>query len=274
MLSNQLSDNGGLGIDLVKDPADATEPAVTPNDTGDPDAGPNALANFPVGVIAYTNPQTGTTALTGVVDTSNPDDGRVDLYGVGSLDPSGFGEGLVHVASVTPGANGRFSIETTAGHAFYSATFTNAAGSTSEFSPVCGDPDGDGDPDTDNDGLCDDWETKGIDYDGDGSAELPLHAAPFFADPLRKDIFVEVDYMGGLIHDDAPESGALDDVRTVFDNSPVDAGAGIALNLSPGNADRLDEQVPHIDPLPLETRGAGAADDFVDIRDGTDAGAV
>jgi hypothetical protein len=43
-----------------------------------------------------------------------------------------------------------------AGFPFVSATATSKDGSTSEFSAVCGDPDGDGKTDDDNDGLCDD----------------------------------------------------------------------------------------------------------------------
>jgi CSLREA domain-containing protein len=269
VLSNQLSDNDGLGIDLVVDPTDTEEKKVTANDTGDTDAGPNSLANFPVGVMAYKNPQTHKTELTGVVDTINPTGGRVDLYGMDTVDPSGFGEGLRHVARVTPTDSGSFSVATTAAYSFYSATYTTASGSTSEFSPVCGDPDGDGNPDSDSDGLCDDWETQGIDFNGDGTADLPLDQPPYFADPFRKDIFVEVDYMGGIGHSDAPQAGALEDVRKVFDDAPVDGPAGVSLNLSPGNADKLDEQVPHVDPLPIASRGAGAEDDFVDIRDGS-----
>jgi CSLREA domain-containing protein len=269
IVSNQLSDNGGLGIDLVADPANANEPPVTPNDTGDPDSGPNARVNFPSGVASYRNPQSGQVSIEGIVDTVDPQAGRVDVYGVTEVDPSGFGEGLVHAERVTPFANGRFSVDTVGGFAYWSATFTDKDGNTSEFSPVCGDPDGDGHPDTDRDGLCDDWETKGIDYDGDGTAELPLHQAPFFADPARKDLFVEVDYMDALLHDESPVAGALEDVRMAFDNAPVDGNLGVSLNLSPGSANRLDDDVSHIDVMPTEMRGPGAADDFVDIRDGT-----
>lgn len=69
-----------------------------------------------------------------------------------------------------------------------SATATDIDGSTSEFSPVCGDPDGDFHPDSDGDSLCDDWETKGIDFDGDAKTDLPLPALG--ARRGRKDIFV------------------------------------------------------------------------------------
>src|SRR5207302_10513084 len=39
--ANFIADNGHLGIDLNHD-------GVTPNDTKDPDTGPNALQNFPM----------------------------------------------------------------------------------------------------------------------------------------------------------------------------------------------------------------------------------
>ena len=72
-------------------------------------------------------------------------------------------------------------------------------------------------PDTDGDGLFDDWETGGIDSDGNGTIDLPLHLPPFSADPLHKDVFVEVDYMAAY----APQPGTLADVTAAFANSPV-----------------------------------------------------
>ncbi|RIK75437.1 MAG: hypothetical protein DCC67_15305 [Planctomycetota bacterium] len=54
---------------------------------------------------------------------------------------------------------------------------------------------GDERSDADGDGLIDDWETAGIDYNGDGQLEVNLAARG--ADPYRKDLFVEVDAMRG-----------------------------------------------------------------------------
>src|SRR6185436_18653421 len=78
------------------------------------------------------------------------------------------------------------------------ATAINSNGSTSEFSPnapACSDPDGNGNSDDDADGLCDNWETNGIDLNGDGIIDLPLNQAPFNASRTVPDIFVEVDWM-------------------------------------------------------------------------------
>lgn len=47
--------------------------------------------------------------------------------------------------------------------------------------------------DTDGDGLPDKWEREGLDLNGDGEVELPLHLMG--ADPDIPDIFVEVDWM-------------------------------------------------------------------------------
>jgi hypothetical protein len=81
--------------------------------------------------------------------------------------------------------------------------------------------------DTDGDSLCDTWETRGIDIDGDGTPELNLPAMG--ADPKKKDIFVEIDYLDcslssqGCVAGDAshkPDSQALKDVIDAFARAP------------------------------------------------------
>ena len=47
--------------------------------------------------------------------------------------------------------------------------------------------------DVDGDGLRDDWEVAGYDADHDGIVDEPLHR--WGADPHRKDVFVEIDWM-------------------------------------------------------------------------------
>ena len=51
--------------------------------------------------------------------------------------------------------------------------------------------------DTDGDGLRDDWEMNGVDADGNGTIDLDLPAMG--ANPLRKDLFVETDWMGSSL---------------------------------------------------------------------------
>jgi len=211
---NSIHDNAGLGIDLV-----GNEPAgreVTPNDVGDMDAGSNGLLNFPVAVtysIDETDPMMPKTIIIGFVEPGSAV--IIDLYAlpesvvnvVEGPDPTGYGEGEMYLGFAMPDATGRFVLEREplpAGFPFVSATATSVAdGSTSEFSGVCGyiDAENDGNPDTDGDGLCDDWETNGIDFDGDGIVDLDLPRLvddqnnPDRADPSVPDIYVEFDWM-------------------------------------------------------------------------------
>ncbi len=98
--------------------------------------------------------------------------------------------------------------------------------------------------DTDGDGLYDHWETDGVPYISrlDGVQRLILPGA----NPLRKDIYVEIDAMQGL----GPSEGALQRVRDAFSNAPVPAPdapgglSGIALH-----AEVDDQNIPVSDLL-------------------------
>ncbi len=92
--------------------------------------------------------------------------------------------------------------------------------------------------DTDGDGLPDSWETTGIDGDCNGTIDLNL--AALGANPLHKDIFVEVDSMVGR----APATGALALVQNSFANAPVsnpDGTMGINLRLI---IEAADQSIP------------------------------
>ncbi|MFX0067193.1 MAG: hypothetical protein ACFFC7_34110, partial [Candidatus Hermodarchaeota archaeon] len=68
------------------------------------------------------------------------------------------------------------------------------------------------DKDTDGDALPDSWEKNGIDFNKDGTTDLTLPDADF----MKKDIYIEVDYMDGH----RPDLDALDDVVAAFQSCP------------------------------------------------------
>jgi hypothetical protein len=98
--------------------------------------------------------------------------------------------------------------------------------------------------DSDGDGLPDDWELHGVDADGNGSIDLDLPALG--ADPLHKDVFVELDWMevpGPDGHSDAWLLGALDRVQQAFLAAPIDnpdGQTGIVLHIDAGPESILD----------------------------------
>jgi hypothetical protein len=105
-----------------------------------------------------------------------------------------------------------------------------------EFSVICTEkkivlsPNGD----DDGDGLLNKWEESGIDQNNDNNIDLILPDA----NPLHKDIYVEVDYM--TFH--KPWIQAISDVRDSFEHAPVtnpDGFNGINLHAE------VDEQISH-----------------------------
>jgi hypothetical protein len=87
-------------------------------------------------------------------------------------------------------------------------------------------------PDADGDGLADEWEEEGVDVDGNGTIDLDLPGLG--ADPLHKDIFVELDFM-------PPHRFSLaagNEIAKAFADAPVtnpDGTSGIALHLDNGS---------------------------------------
>ncbi|MDP9382060.1 MAG: Ig-like domain-containing protein, partial [Chloroflexota bacterium] len=127
---NSIYGNGLLGIDLGNN-------GVTKNDSGDSDAGPNELMNFPGQVRADVyNPKTGKTVITGVIRTASPSTMTVDLYAAKPFDGNGTTQGQIYLGAVTPGVNGKFeyTVQGKLPLDVVTATATNGAGSTSEFS--------------------------------------------------------------------------------------------------------------------------------------------
>lgn len=89
--------------------------------------------------------------------------------------------------------------------------------------------------DRDQDGIFDDWETDGIDANCDGITDITLANA----DPDRKNIYVEIDYMQNHL----PNPDAVQDVIDAFAAAPADVGnadgsGGVILQID------VDEQIP------------------------------
>ena len=137
--------------------------------------------------------------------------------------------------------------------------------------------------DTDEDGLLDHWESTGIDFDGNNTIDLQLNQAPFNANVNRKDVFVEIDYMQGS-HTHRPDrrpnnttlgTPVLQAVTDAFDDAPVPNPSPTAdgITLHP----MVDESLPEIASISFISRGAGASDDFYDLKlgsNGTPAGTL
>ncbi|MFC6158142.1 zinc metalloprotease [Kribbella jiaozuonensis] len=125
--------------------------------------------------------------------------------------------------------------------------------------------------DTDGDSLPDAWETNGYDANGDGVVDVDLPAMG--ANPNKKDLFVEMDYMSGRL----ASTAALDRIVQVFASAPVsnpdgttgvtihlDAGAarGATYNLGGGNEVTYDDD---LNPSATQTNAIKAAN-FAAVR--------
>ncbi len=106
--------------------------------------------------------------------------------------------------------------------------------------------------DSDGDGIPDAWEINGYDADGDGIVDVDLPAMG--ASPYHKDLFVEMDYMPGLL----PSAYELGVIVDSFAQLPIvnpDGNRGINLHLDAGPArgQAYDlgggNEIPHSDLL-------------------------
>ena len=133
ILGNSIFGNGALGIDWIPE-------GPTLNDTGDGDDGFNKLQNFPV--ISTVQGGFPSVTLTGSLNSTPNTVFRLEFFGNAGANSSGFGEGGFFLGSteVTTDASGDVSYNVTldvpgtpAAGAF-TATATDPAGNTSEFS--------------------------------------------------------------------------------------------------------------------------------------------
>jgi len=105
-------------------------------------------------------------------------------------------------------------------------------------------------PDFDLDGIPDAAELNGIDVDGDGILEFNL--SELGADPCRKTIVVEIDYMDGSItgFSHEPHPDLIPFVAAAFDAAPIPAPPDCPFEGFPSQANGVnfialvDEQVP------------------------------
>jgi hypothetical protein len=128
---NSIHDNSGLGIDLGND-------GVTANDPGDGDSGPNSLQNFPVLSAATSNGVS--TVVHGSLDSLPATSFTIEFFASPVCDGSGNGEGqtFLGATAVTTDGAGHVVIDATlpapSVGQVVTATATDAAGNTSEFS--------------------------------------------------------------------------------------------------------------------------------------------
>ena len=215
ILGNRIWGNSGRGIDLGND-------SFTVNDLGDADSGANDLQNYPVVTRVAFYPDYGFHDVTWTLNGKTNRPYYIEWFANSTPDPSGFGEGqdLIPGAIVTTDAKGfvTVTIRINLTDEFISATATDLSDwNTSEFSPV----------DTDGDAIADAWETRGIDYDEDGTIDLVLTNSH----TRLKDIYVEIDAMSNRVPDMdnlARVNGGTVDKRGNFQNdgffnAPADA---------------------------------------------------
>jgi parallel beta-helix repeat protein len=130
---NSVFSNQGLGIDLSYN-------GVTPNDTADADSGDNNLQNFPL--LTSVARGGSDTTIVGTLNSAPATTFNVEFFAGSACDESGNGEGAAYFGSVTAttDASGDASFNAIIPKALgqgqvITATATDPAGNTSEFSP-------------------------------------------------------------------------------------------------------------------------------------------
>ncbi len=132
--ANLIFQNAGPGIDLGAD-------GVTPNDIQDTDAGANGLQNYPILCSAYFGTNHFLT-IAGQLNSRPAARFRIEFFTSPHCDVTGHGDGPAALGAVTVTTdlqgNAAFSAQLTSAvpeHVYVSATATDSANNTSEFSP-------------------------------------------------------------------------------------------------------------------------------------------
>ncbi len=129
---NSIHSNRGLGIDINGN-------GVTPNDLGDADGGTNLQQNFPV--LTSGTRFTTSTQIAGTINSTANSAFVLEFFASPVADASGFGEGAQYLGTTTAmtdgSGNASFDVSlpgVAAVGSLLTATATDAAGNTSEFS--------------------------------------------------------------------------------------------------------------------------------------------
>lgn len=133
---NAIFANEGIGINLANLSGNRPDDIVTFNDPGDADTGGNGLQNFPV--VSVDQDQT----IRGTLDSRPNTTFRIEFFANDACDPSEYGEGAEFLGALTTATNAAGLAEFAApflapAGTFVTATATDPAGNTSEFSK-CG----------------------------------------------------------------------------------------------------------------------------------------
>lgn len=132
---NSIHSSGALGLAHV----DTTRP--TANDPGDTDTGANLTQNYPV--LSGVSLSGGTAFITGLLHSAASAPFVVDFYANTAPDPTGHGEGQMYLGAVAVNTDGSGNAgfvaalpwpPAAAGLGYVTATATDPAGNTSEFS--------------------------------------------------------------------------------------------------------------------------------------------
>ncbi len=226
IVGNSIFSNSTLGIDLSSAGGTVNPDGVTVDDPDDPDTGANDLQNFPV----INTADSGTGLVSATLDSTASTTFRIEFFSNTSFEPSGHGEGetFLGFTDVMTDANGDAAFASpaltlTLGE-FITATATDPAGNTSEFSAAL---EVDGSP-------VDRFTVTHTGDSGTGSLRDAMTASTWFAPgpmftisfniPMPDSNFVDVD--SALIGGDPDE-----DVFVIQPLSPLPAvGSGLFID--------------------------------------------